>query len=473
MIRLVMIGGIGAALTLTAASAAAQGRGWQEPECELNTGHYLVNSAQLYLKNASTTRFADQRERDLRDARRVLLQALDEGRADDGSVWYLLGRWYKIQNDVAGMDSAFDKASTLQPGCRQDIQKHRRQVWVPILNRGVEAQQSGNTDLAKEQYRKAMEVYEGEPSAHYYMAQLYASQGEVDSAVQYYRTALRIARDSTNLGEERFREIRERSLFNVARLLHRAEQYDSAAVWYQRYLEVQPDDAEALTGLAQVYAAAGREAEAVAIYDSVLARADSLPPFDLFQAGVALFNANRYERAARAFETALARNPHFRQRETLFNLANTYLSLGNADTTREAEMAGKMQPVVMRLVEVDPASVAAKRLLAAVYQLRDQPDSTLAVLEMAQNQAFDVTVSTFAPAGRSAWDVRGIITNNRDSGTVTVPELVFEFIDNDGSTVATQTVPAQTLEAGGIVPFRMTAQGENIVGWRYRIGTAS
>lgn len=472
MNRLAIVGGVCAALVCTVGTAAAQ-RGWQEPECELNTGHYLVNSGLLYLKNASTTRFSDQRERDLRDARRVLHQALDEGRTDDGAVWYLLGRWYRIQDDLTGMDSAFDKASMLLPACRTDIQTHRRQVWVPILNRGVDAQQNGNLDLAREQYIRAMEIYTGEPSAHYYMAQLFAGQNEVDSAVHYYRDALRIASDSANLEEERFREIRERSLFNVARLLHRAERYDSAAVWYRRYLDLAPNDAEALTGLAQVFGASDREDEAVAIYDSVLARADSLPPFDLFQAGVALFNADRYERAARAFETALQRNPHFRQRETLFNLANTYLSLGNADTTREAEMAAKMQPIAMRLVEVDPASVAAKRLLAAVYQLRGEPDSTLAILEQVQDQPYDVTVSTFAPAGRGVWDVRGIITNNRDSGAVTVPELVFEFIDKDGNAVVTQTVPSQTLEQGGIVPFRMAPQNDQIVGWRYRVGTAS
>lgn len=473
MKHLMIVGtGVLVALISTAGTAMGQ-RGWQDLQCDLSTGHYLVNSAQLYLKNAATTRYQDQRERDLRDAHRVLMQALDQGRDDDPAVWYFLGRWYKVHDDYVGMDSAFDRAQALKPDCRDDIRVHRREVWVPILNRGVEAMQSSNPEAAKEYFNRALQIYAVEPWAHYYLAQLYAQENTLDSAVAYYGEAISIASDSANLEDERLAEVRERSVFNVARLYHRAEQWDSAAAWYGRYLDIDPNDAQALTGMATALTAAGRPDEAIAMYDTVLARAESLPPFELFQAGVALFNADRYERAASAFETAVERNPHFRQRETLFNLANTYLSLGNADTTRRTEMAEKMQPVAERLVEIDPASVAAKRLLAAVFQLRRLSDSTLAILEQAQAQPFDLIVSTFSPVGGGLWDVRGIITNNAESGPVTVPEIVFEFIDNEGNAVVTQSIPSQTLEEGGLAPFRMTPQGESIVGWRYRIDSAS
>jgi tetratricopeptide (TPR) repeat protein len=472
MKRLGILSGALVGLALVADPAAAQ-RGWAEPQCDLNTSHYLVNSGQLYLKNASSTRFTDQRERDLRDAQRVLRQALDEGRADDGAVWYFLGRFYRMQNDIPGMDSAFRKAMALIPECRADIRSHVRQVWVPILNRGVEALRNNNMEVAKEQFQRANQLYDAEPSGFYYLAQVYAQEGVTDSAIAQYRRATAIANDSTNRNDERFDEIRERSVFNVARLFHREQALDSAAAWYQRALAVDPNDAQALTGLAQVYSDLGQSDRAVAIYDSVLARADSLPLVDLLQAGVALFNGDRFERAARAFETALARNPYFRRRETLFNLANTYLSIGNTDATQKAAMGTKMQPITEQLLEVDPASVAVKRLHAAMYQLRGLPDSTLAILERAQAERFDVTVSSFAPAGGNRWEVRGIINNNTDSSTVTVPELVFEFVDAQGETILTQTVPSQTLEPGGVVPFGLTLEGASIVGWRYRVGTAS
>ena len=473
MKRLGILSGALVGLTVfTAGPAVAQG-GWQPPQCDLNTGHYLVNSAQLYLKNAASTRFADQRDRDLRDAMRVLRQALDEGRSDDGAVWYFLARWYRVQNDIPGMDSTFDKALALVPACREDIMSHRRQVWVPVLNRGIDALRNNNLELAKEQFLRANEIYGAEPPGFYYLAQVYARQEQVDSALALYRHAIVIAADSTNATEERFDEMRRNAVFNIARLFHQRDAYDSAAAWYARALELDPNNAEALTGLALVFTELGQTERATAIYDSVLARADSLPMFDLLQAGVALFNSERFDRAASAFEAALQRSPHFRRRETLFNLANTYLSIGHADAADKAAVAAKMRSVAEQLIEVDPASVAAKRLYAAVFQLAGQPDSTLAILEQAQAQKFDVTVSAFSPIGSDTWEARGIITNNTDSSTVTVPELVFEFLDEQGAVVVTQTVPAQTMEPGGIVPFRLTPQGETIVGWRYRVGTAS
>ena len=66
---------IGAAVA--AAPSAAQ---WAPPKCELKPGHYLVNSGLLYVRNASTTKYEDQKQKDLRDAERVLTQA-EIGRA--------------------------------------------------------------------------------------------------------------------------------------------------------------------------------------------------------------------------------------------------------------------------------------------------------------------------------------------------------------------------------------------------------
>jgi tetratricopeptide (TPR) repeat protein len=462
---------------LTASPLGAQGRQFVQPTCDVPKGHYLINSAVLYLQNAGRTRFQDQRGRDLRDAHRVLNEAITEkGQDQNGGAWYYLARYYQEIQDLPGADSSFTRASALLPACAADIRENRRRMWVPILNRAVDQIRAGDNTTALEGLRRANSIYRDEPPAYYYMGQIFANLQQRDSAIAYFTRALEIARLPHNADNPAYDEGRRDAAFNVARLYHMAQDFDSAIVWYGRFRSVYPNDPQALTGQAAALEDAGREAEAVALYDTVLVLADSMPTLDLFQAGVAMFRAQRFQRAAEAFESGASRNPYFR--DGLFNLANTYLSLANGidSTLPRAEQerlrrsyGEKMAPVAARLEEVDPRSSAALRLLAASHQLRGDEDSTLAVLERLESLSFDVTVSTFTPVG-SSYDVRGIITNRRSESTV-VPALTFEFVTESGEVVQSLTVEAQTLEADGLAPFTLAPAGEGIAAWRYRAGT--
>ena len=474
MKKLVVSAAIGVLLAAPVAPAAAQG--WQPVECELSHGHYLVNSALLYLRNAARTRFQDQRDRDLADALRVLSQALDQGRDNDPAVWYFLGRYYAATQDLAGADSAWDRAATMVPDCVEDINGHRRRLWVPILNRGVDALRAGDMEAAKRAFLTANEIYEGEPPAFYSLGQIYANASVSDSAVAAFTKAIELANNEANVGSEQYADIRENAAFNIARLYHRDTNYDSAVVWYQRYRVGAPDDPQAITGQASALASAGRDDEAVALYDSVLQRADDMPTVDLFATGVALFRAGQYEQAAQAFERGLERSPNYR--DALFNLANTYLRMSDADsglTDAERDAADlahgeRMFPVTQRLTTVDPSSSAAKRLLAAAYQLRGLEDSTLAVLEQVQAMTFDVTVSVFQATGSGGFEIRGLILNV-GADAVTVPAITFEFVNEAGEVLQTYEIPEQVLDAEGGTPFGARVDAEGIAAWRYRIAS--
>jgi tetratricopeptide (TPR) repeat protein len=468
-----MIGvAVAAAVSAAPRPVSAQVRGWVPNDCPLSTGHYLVNSAVLYLKNAAMTRFQDQRERDLRDARRVLLQAAQQGQGDNPAVWYFLGRYYGEVNDLAGMDSAFDRASAAAPQCAADIRAHRRRLWVPILNSAVDRIRAGDQDAAKAELYRSFGVFDGEPQAFYYLAQIYAQRDQRDSATMYFKRAIAVAQDSANRSNEQAQKLLRDATFNIASTFHMDKQYDSAAAWYRRYREQRPDDAQAMTRLADALDQGGHSAEALALYDSVLARADSMPTLDLFQAGVAMFDGKRFDAAAQAFEAGLRRNPQYR--DALFNLANTYLSMANLSDSGQGpdvarikkELGEKMMPIVNRLVEVDPMSEPARRLRAAAFQLQGLGDSTVAVLQALQTLPFDVTVSAFTPSG-SGYDVRGIITNRQDS-TATTPPFVFEFLNGAGEVVQAITVDPKPVDGASIVPFAMAPVGEGIVAWRYR-----
>src|SRR3989441_919602 len=189
--------GIAACILVSAlAPAAAHAQQiWLPAACDIKPGDQRVNSGMQSLKSASSTKFADQRAKDLKDAERVLTQAVTTGnQAKNPAAWYYLGRYYLMAGELGGADSAFTKALTLAPTCKDDIGLYRRQAWVPVFNTAAAAWQAGNTDSAIAEFRRANQNYQGEPLGFIYLANLFVSRREPDSALK--RTD--VAKDHTD-----------------------------------------------------------------------------------------------------------------------------------------------------------------------------------------------------------------------------------------------------------------------------------
>src|SRR5206468_5647448 len=194
---------IGALLVAGVATPAA-GQQWQVAKCDLSTKHYLVNSGVLYLRSATETKFADKRTKDLKDADKVLHEALTTGGQEKNpAAWYYLARYYALQNDLAGADTAFARAQALAPACKEDISTWRRVFWVPVFNDGVKAWQAGNTDSATASFRRANAIYGGEPSGFIYLGTLFANANQPDSSAKYFKLAVPAASDPKFSKEKR------------------------------------------------------------------------------------------------------------------------------------------------------------------------------------------------------------------------------------------------------------------------------
>ena len=186
-----MLGAVGLVL---ASQVGAQA--WVGPTCDVKPAHFLVNSAVLYLRSATETKFPDQRDKNLRDVVRVLGQAIGSGGQEKNpAAWYYLGRYYVEVKDAAGADSAFAKAVALAPACAQDINVWRRHLWVPMINAGIAAWQAGNTDSAIASFRRANQIYAGEPTGFAYLATLLTNADQPDSAARYFKLAVAAAQD--------------------------------------------------------------------------------------------------------------------------------------------------------------------------------------------------------------------------------------------------------------------------------------
>jgi tetratricopeptide (TPR) repeat protein len=452
--------------------------------------NFRLNGAQQYLSRAQTTSIESDKQRYVNDALRVLREAAGDRSADQLTLWFFFGQAYAHKHDLAGADSAFTKAEAIaDPDCKREILRRRRNEWVPIQNLAVEQLQAENLDSALSLFRQGNVIYRSDPAAYQNMASIFIQREQLDSAVAYYRLAARTGDDP------RHDDLRKTALSNAARALHRAERFADAEVAYREYLERYPNDMEARTDLAGVLTAQGKVAEAGAIYDELLANADSLNPFDLFEMGVALFRQaqqdsaqrrRKYELAAQAFEAGLRRNPHYR--DALFNLANTYVAL--SDTARAL-------PAARRLVAADPMSRNALRLLAAGYQrvaagarvqdsvLRSRRDTTANRFRRIWQAYQDSTIRSLQQHDSLPWEftasfaardttatIRGAVLNLQSRAQPAF-RLTIEFLNGAGEAVATEVVEVPQLaalgEGGGQFDFNLQAAGRGIIAYRYRV----
>jgi tetratricopeptide (TPR) repeat protein len=459
-----------------------------------------VNSGVLYLKSAAETRFADQKEKDLRDALRVLGQALASGgQQKNPAAWYYLGRYYYEVKDAAGADSAFARAVVLAPGCTEDVSVWRRQMWVPVINAGIAAWQAGNTDSAMATLRRANQLYTREPAGFTYLATLFADANQPDSAAKYFRLAIQAAQ------APKYAKDKKDATFNLARVYHRAQRWDAAAQAYGEYLTAYPNDLPATAGLASVYSRMGRRDEAMAMYTQVLQHTDSADASDLFGAGnqilagiatppdtagqgaqcrtdarrasrtltvgqvaarcdsvtrkaISDFDAGaegQYRLVEQAYEAGLVKNRY--DRDALVTLAGVTALL--ADTDRALSAA-------QRLYAVDPLNRATLRKVAWAWQLKGKGDSAMHYLQLGDSIPVEVTVESFTPGEHGA-TLKGVLANVRPTPTAALT-LTFEFLDAKGAVVATQTQSVAPAKAGENQAFELQASGAGIAAWRYR-----
>ncbi len=470
---------IGVAGGSVASAAAAQSTNFVPPKCDLKAGHYLVTSGILYLGKAADTKFPDQREKDLRDANRVLGQALGTaGQEKNPAAWYYLGRYHVEMQDVAGVDTAFTKAAALAPKCAQDINLWRRKLWVPIVNAGIAAWQAGNTDSAAASFRRANQAYAGEPDALAYLATLLGGADQPDSAVKYFKLAVAAAQDP------KFAKQKKDALFNVARVYHAAKRWDDAAPAYKEYLAAYPNDPQATAGLASVYFAQGKRDEAMAMYAQLLQHADAAEASDLFRAGQQILSAltppdtavqgnqcradarssnksltvrqiavrcdSTTRQAMRTFETGvrggyrmveqvyeagLTKAPY--DREALFTLSGVAVLAG--DTAKALTAA-------QRLYAVDPLNRGTLRMVAQAWQLGGKADSTLRYLQLADSLSIEVTAGTFTPDSLGA-ALSGVLTNVRAKANSALV-IKFEFLGTKGDVVATEPLNVTPIAPG-------------------------
>lgn len=122
-------------------------------------------------------------------------------------------------------------------------------------------------------WNHALEVTTDNDVAHFNVAALLLSRGQVDEAISHYETALNVRPDPRETRYHLSVALLHASLGNA---LVKKGQLDEAFVHYRKAVELRDDFADAHSNLASLLARKGENAEAIAEYEKVLA----IPPED-------------------------------------------------------------------------------------------------------------------------------------------------------------------------------------------------
>lgn len=444
--------------------AQAQPLRYQQPDCDLKNGHFLVGSGATYIKSATETSVQGSRARLVSDAKRVLLDAItNKGQAENGAAWFYLGRAYLMEGDVVGADSAFTKAERFAPQCAEETSKLRRASWVALVAPANQFLQDGVTDSAIPLLRLAQVVYRDEPNAMYMLGIYHNDMGQLDSAAYYFGQSAEVSAANPELTEQR-----NKSTFNLAVILGQLGRHAEAIEAWRNYLAWVPDDLDGKKGIAQAFRGAGMVDSAQAIEAELVAAAGTggeldagASTGDLFSYGVNAFNAQNYDAAIQAFSIVHEREPH--NRDAIFNLANAFYA--KRDTTQLIAMAEQ-------LVAIDPMNEYSQKLLGEGYRLAARTDDLLEVVTALEASPFNFDVKMFRTRedgatlqaqaiGREAKDIQG------NAIAVEPVVLSVEFLAEGGTVVATEEVTIPVLDPEAVHDVSVQGTGPGIVAWRY------
>jgi tetratricopeptide (TPR) repeat protein len=478
---------------------AAQPTRYEPAGCGIKTGHFKVGSGATYLSTAIINEA--NRPRLLSDAEKVLIESIrDNGQANNPAAWYYLGRVYLYEGNVIGADTAFARAETLAPACKDEILGFRRVTAAALQEPAGLFLQAERNDSALVIYRLATTIHPAGTNGLVAVGSLFESLGQPDSAIVYYRRAASlgtptdraaamararaaglfavsnqvdsavvyytlIASSAESAGDT---DARNSATLNLGAVLYNGKRYQEAIPVLRRYLVWRPDQMSARQYLASAYRETGQVDSADAVMREsgvavgVSGGADTVSAAYLINRGAARYQANEHAKAAEDFERALLAEPN--NRLALRNLAATYYTLKNG--AKLAEIAG-------RIVALEPLSETARRLQnqgyiwlndrARLEKLSDDLDAMPVALEEVKVQLTGTGASVTATAkGRNA-------TRNGAAIAPAPVTVVFEFLNASGSPVATTEVVIPVLMAGLPGPVSASATGQAIVDWRYRV----
>jgi tetratricopeptide (TPR) repeat protein len=160
----------------------------------------------------------------------------------------------------------------------------------------------GNTSEAQTSLQKLVSINPTFASAHYYLGKAQAADYKNAAAIESYRKEIEISPDKKTY-----------LLLQIAELQHEMAKTQPAAVEQERatleeLLTAEPNNAQAISLLAEVYRLKGDKAKQEEMYRRLTEADPSHADLAFYNLGVQAYNANRREEAASNFQKAIEIN---------------------------------------------------------------------------------------------------------------------------------------------------------------------
>jgi tetratricopeptide (TPR) repeat protein len=392
------------------------------------------------------------------------LEHIERGRAqnpDNPHFNYLAGQ---AQLGLGNVDEGlreFARAQELYPAYELEIEPELDRYWGVAFNEGVNAYNAGDLAGAAAAWDRANRIYPLRAEGFLNLGVIHTQQAEYDRAIQAYRGGLEAlerqpaTRVLTDEDLEDRLETRTTIVSNLAALLNYTQQFGEAEALYREQLRADPTNIEAQSNLAVALARQGRTAEAQEIYGRLM-QDPNLTSVDLFNVGVALFQAENYQQAAGAFR---------RYTEALPNSRDGWYNYANALYAQNAWR--DLVPVAQRLVQLDPLNENSALILARAYRETGQNQQALRALQ--DNEAHPVHVEEleFRPGAQRAV-INGRVAGNQAAAGSPV-QLRFTFFNETGGVTGTETVTVQAPARGASARFEVVHQNPQAITYRYEV----
>jgi tetratricopeptide (TPR) repeat protein len=432
------------------------------PACRAAVGDSKSNDAAKALKNALEEKDPAKRQGDLAQAQKKAREAATQGTGAAG--WIYLGRAYLYGGDLAGADTAFARAEKMAPDCKEDTGRFREAAWVPLVNGAIDFANANNPDSALVLFQQANVIYRDKPTGFAGVGTIYANKGSNDSAIAYLQKATEVA-TAAKLDEDR-----NVAAYNLGLVQTRAKKYDDAVKTLEQYRTWAPNDVQGAKALAAAYHGAGQGDKAAA-----LEKEAGLPPGEvpgagakageLFQQGVAAFDAGKFAEAGDLFGQVYTAQPY--NHDALVNQATAYY---------KAKDSAKLVDVASRLVAVEPLNEIGQQLLFEGYRTSKQADKQIEAagrrlsmpvkLETKGVKLSPTAVElTLMATGRDAKNANGAAIPAKPTA------LVFELLGSGDAVLATQEVTVPALKPEATHELKVAAQANGITGWRYKVAS--
>ncbi len=384
---------------------------------------------------------------------------------------------------VAATDSLLDMVEASNPACKEETEAPRRKIYAPLVNEAVNLYNSQQVDSALVLARRGLAIYDGYPLAYIaYNIQANALQTKdsLDAAVVSFKRMAELMKDDSTLVDDRKNVITSVSqlLLSQAEALEgepKNAKVKEATEYLQAYLQEFPDDAKAQATLARAQIMSGDSAAANRVFGQMVSNPDSYTDQQLFEAGVNAARAEKSKEAIDLFEAGLKKNPY--GRDARFNVAITLQKLDEYE---------KAEPHLRELIKIDPENPEVYQVMALNYRglaekaktaaankpatspeakkYKELNDSLLHYYQRFQDAPVRVSFNLWSHDG-TKHVLAGTLENLTDAEKSYT--LKFEFLNSAGTVVSTKEAPLEAVAAKGSKAFRVEAEGEGVIAFRY------